>query len=282
MQSGTRRLLPRKLRRRPVADIPASLVKELRDQTGAGMMDTKRALVETDGDLDEARRLLRERGMASAAKRAGREVTEGKVLARVDGSTGTIVAIGCESEPVSNNEDFLAFARAVLDRVEADGPEAVEELEDDRVDLVARIGENIVVAGAARLEAEEGEHLEAYIHRPAEKIGVLVHVVGGTAEFARMLAQHISFANPDVTSRDEIDPTRVDEERALFERLQEVSSKPEEVRPRIVDGMLAKRFFAEIVLVDQPWIHDTSSSVGEALAENGAEVREFVRYALTK
>jgi len=282
MQSVTRRPPSRKLRRRRVADIPASLVKELRDQTGAGMMDTKRALVETGGDLDEARRLLRERGMASAAKRAGREVSEGKVLARVEGETGTIVAIGCESEPVSNNEDFLAFARAVLDRVEADGPEAVAELEDDRVDLVARISENIIVAGAARFTAEEGEHLAAYIHRPAEKIGVLVRVAGGTREFARMLAQHISFANPDVTSRDEVDPTRVDEERTLFERLQEVSSKPEEVRPRIVDGMLAKRFFAEIVLVDQPWIHDTSSTVGEALAENGAEVREFVRYALTK
>jgi elongation factor Ts len=265
-----------------VADIPASLVKELRDQTGAGMMDTKRALVETGGDLDEARRLLRERGMASAAKRAGREVTEGKVLARVEGRMGTIVAIGCESEPVSNNEDFLAFASAVLDRVEANGPGAVKEVEDHRVDLVTRIGENIVVAGAARFTAEEGEHLEAYIHRPAEKIGVLVRVVGGTPEFARMLAQHISFANPDVTSRDDVDPSRVDEERALFERLQEVSSKPEEVRPRIVDGMLAKRFFAEIVLVDQPWIHDTSSTVGEALAETGAEVREFVRYALTK
>jgi elongation factor Ts len=265
-----------------VAEIPASLVKELRDQTGAGMMDTKRALVETGGDLDEARRLLRERGMASAAKRAGREVTEGKVLASVDGSMGTIVAIGCETEPVSNNEDFLAFARAVLNCAETAGPEAVEELEDDRVDLVARIGENIVVAGAARFAAEEGDHLEAYIHRPAEKIGVLVRVAGGTPELARMLALHISFANPDVTTRDEVDPARVDEERTLFERLPEVASKPEQVRPKIVEGMLGKRFFAEIVLLDQPWIHDTSLTVGKALAENEAEVREFVRYALTQ
>jgi elongation factor Ts len=265
-----------------VADIPASLVKELRDQTGAGMMDTKRALVETDGDLEEARRLLRERGMASAAKRAGREVTEGRVLASVDGRTGTLVAIGCETEPVSNNEDFLAFARAVLDRVEADGPEAAEALEDERVALVARIGENIVVAGAARFTAEEGERVEAYVHRPAEKIGVLVRIAGGTPEFARMLAQHISFASPDVTARDELDPARVDEERALFERLPDVTSKPEQVRPKIVEGMLGKRFFAEIVLLDQPWIHDTSLTVGKALAENGAEVREFVRYALTK
>ena len=262
--------------------ISASQVKELRDQTGAGMMECKRALVEADGDLEEARRILRERGLAAAGKRAGRETTEGKVLARVETNRGTLIAIGCETEPVSKNEEFIAYARKVLEAVHDRGPAAVDEVDPERLDLIGKIGENIVVSGSERFEAQNGEILSAYIHPPAEKIGVLVRVGGGTHEFARMLAQHISFANPDVTSRDDVDPTRVDEERALFERLQEVSSKPEEVRARIVDGMLAKRFFAEIVLVDQPWIHDTSSTVGDALAENGAEVREFVRYALTK
>jgi elongation factor Ts len=265
-----------------MADIPARLVKELRDQTGAGMMECKRALTETGGDLEEARRLLRERGMASAAKRAGREVTEGKVLASVEGASGTMVAIGCETEPVSNNADFSSFAARVLDRVRAEGPDAAQALEDERIELVSKIGENIVIVGAAQLAAENGELVETYVHRPAEKIGVLVRVAGGTPELARMLAQHISFANPEFMTRDEMPVKRVAEERSVYERLPDVASKPEDVRPKIVEGMLGKRLFAETVLTDQPWIHDTSLTVGKALDEGGADVREFVRYALTK
>src|SRR5918997_3421335 len=120
--------------------ISAALVKELRDQTGAGMMDCKRALVETNGDLEAARTLLRERGVARAEKRAGRAATEGKVGYRVaaDGSRGTMVAVGCETEPVSNNEEFLAYAERVLEAVEAEGPGAEEHLDAERVELVAK------------------------------------------------------------------------------------------------------------------------------------------------
>jgi elongation factor Ts len=265
-----------------VAEIPAALVKELRDKTGAGMMDAKRALVETDGDLEGAQKLLRERGMASAAKRADREVTEGKVLAEITDGTGTMVAVGCETEPVSKNDDFLAFAGDVFERVKAGGPEAAGELEDARVDLVAKIGENVVVAGAAQLAAENGETVEAYVHRPAEKIGVLVRVADASPELARMLAQHISFSNPEFMTRDEVPEEKVAEERAVYEKLPDVASKPEEVRPKIVEGMLAKRLFAESVLLDQAWIHDTSLTVGKALSEQGAELREFARFALTR
>jgi elongation factor Ts len=246
------------------------------------MMECKRALVETDGDVEAAQQLLRERGMASAAKRAGRDVTEGKVFAEISDGTGTMVAVGCETEPVSNNEDFLAFAHKVFERVKEGGTEAAEELEDERVELVAKIGENVVVAGAAQLAARNGEIVESYVHRPAEKIGVLVRVADATPELARMLAQHISFANPEFLARDEVPQEKVAEERAVYEKLPEVASKPEDVRPKIVEGMLAKRLFAESVLLDQPWIHDTSMTVGKALAENGAEVREFERFALTK
>src|SRR3954451_15613349 len=133
-----------------MAEISAGQVKELRERTGAGMMDCKRALVETSGDLDAAQKLLREKGMAQAAKRAGRETNEGVVLARVDGNAGAIVAVGCETEPVSKNDEFRAFADAVLDAVEAGGPEAAAELEEQRVDLAGKLGENIVVGGAAR------------------------------------------------------------------------------------------------------------------------------------
>jgi elongation factor Ts len=257
--------------------ISASQVKELRDQTGAGMMECKRALVEADGDLEEARRILRERGVAAAGKRAGRETTEGKVLARVEEKVGTLVAVGCETEPVSKNDEFLSFARKTLDAVHENGPSAVDELEDERLELIGKIGENIVVSGAARFEAEGDEVLAAYVHPPAEKIGVLVRAKA-TPELARMIAMHISFANPRFLIRDEVPDNEVAEERAIYEKLDEVASKPEQIRPQIVEGMLAKRFFAENVLLDQAWIHDPSLTVGKALEEHGAEVRAFVRY----
>jgi elongation factor Ts len=265
-----------------VTEISAKLVKELRDMTGAGMMECKRALVETGGDVEEAQRLLRERGMASAGKRAGRETTEGKVLAEVEDHRGAMVAVGCETEPVSKNEDFLRYARRVLEVVSEQGPDAVAELEEERLALVARIGENIAVRGAARMESVNGEVLEAYVHRPAEKIGVLIRLAGGDRELARMLAQHISFANPQYASRDEVPDDAIAGERAIYEKLRDVVSKPEQVRPKIVEGMLGKRFFAEVVLADQPWIHETSMTVGKALEERGAEIREFVRFALAE
>jgi elongation factor Ts len=263
------------------AEIPASLVKELRDMSGAGMMECKRALVEANGDLDEAFRLLREKGMAAAAKRAGRKTTEGKVLARIDNGKGAIVAVGSETEPVSANEEFLGFAQHVLDVVEVEGPEAVKNLEDERVALVARLGENIEVVGAQRFESAEEEVLSAYIHPPANKIGVLVKA-HGSPELARLVAMHISFANPQYLTREQVPAETVAEERAIYEKLPDVTSKPEDVRPKVVEGMLAKRFFAASVLAEQPWIHDTGRTVAQALAEDGAEVHDFVRYAVAE
>ena len=133
--------------------ISASLVKELRDATGAGMMDCKRALEETEGDFEAARTLLRERGIASAGKRAGRETTEGLVGYILDGGIGSIVGIGCETEPVSKNDDFQGFATAVLRGVHADGPDAAESFEEERIQLIAKLGENIVVVSPTRFEA---------------------------------------------------------------------------------------------------------------------------------
>ena len=132
--------------------ISASQVKELRDATGAPMMDAKRALEEAGGDLEAARTLLRERGMAQVAKRAGRATTEGLVGYRIEDGKGTIVAVACETEPVSKNDEFQAFAKKVLDAVHTDGPSAVEALEQDRVDVGAKLGENIVVVGAERYD----------------------------------------------------------------------------------------------------------------------------------
>ena len=261
-------------------EIPAGLVKQLREETGAGMMDCKRALQETGGDVEAAKRLLRERGMAEAGKRAGRETTEGIVLSRVGDDLGTLVAVGSETEPVSKNEEFLAFAEKVLDSVEREGPEAAEQLEDERVELVGKIGENIAVRGAARFERAGEETLAAYVHPPANKIGVLVKVRGGSPELARQLAMHISFAAPRYRTRDEVSAEEIEGERTIYENSDEVQSKPEQVRPNIVEGMLGKRFFAQTVLVDQEWIHESGKTVGQMLREQDAEVLDFTRYAL--
>ncbi len=263
-------------------EIPAALVKELRDLTGAGMMDCKRALVESGGDLEAARLALREKGLAAAGKRAGRETSEGTVLARVEGAKGAIVAVGCETEPVSGNEEFLAYAQHVLDLVWLEGASAAESLEQERVELVAKLGENIAVVGAERFEGgEDGDVVAAYIHPPAQKIGVLVHA-RATPELARMVAMHVAAAKPRYLMRDEIPAGDVAEERGVYEKLPEVESKPEEVREKIVEGMLQKRVFAQTVLLDQAWVHDPDLTVGKALAEHGAEVKAFVCYDVGK
>ena len=264
-----------------MSEIPAALVKELRDQTGAGMMDSKRALQETQGDLDAAKKLLRERGMAEAGKRAGRETTEGIVLARIDDAYGTLVAVGCETEPVAKNQEFLAYAQKVLETVERRGPDVVDELEEERQGLVGKIGENVVVRGVTRFERDGDEVLSAYVHPPANKIGVLVRA-NGSAEIARLLAMHIAFAAPLYLTRGEIPAEDLATEREIFEKLPEVQSRPEEHRGKIVEGMLSKRFFGRHVLPDQEWIHDTGKTVARALEEHELDVLAYERYALAE
>jgi elongation factor Ts len=263
--------------------ISAALVKELRDQTAAPMMDCKRALQDTNGDIEAAKRLLRERGMASAEKRAGRVTTEGKVGYRVadEGKRGTMVAIGCETEPVSKNEEFLAFAKKVLEVVEADGPDGAERLDEERKELSGKLGENIVVAGTARFEAVDGGLIEGYAHPPANKLGVLVQVRGGSGDIARKIAMHIAASSPQWVGKEDVPEDVVKSEREIFANSDEVLSKPDQAREKIVEGMLNKRFFADRVLTEQPWIHDTGKTVGQALSEEGAEVLEFERFALT-
>ena len=261
--------------------ISASLVKELREQTGAGMMDCKRALEETGGDIEAARVLLRERGMASAAKRAGRETTEGLVGYHLSGTRGTMVAVGCETEPVSKNEEFRAFAEKVLDAVDATGVDAVPELEEERQQLIAKLGENIVVLDPARFEAVENGVIEGYVHPPANKLGVLVQIRGGDKDLARRLAMHIAASAPQYIGRDDVPEETVTSEREIYANSDDVLSKPEQAREKIVEGMVNKRFFAAQVLNEQLWIHDTTKTVGQALADAGAEALEFERFALS-
>ncbi len=266
------------------AEISAQLVRELCEKTGAGMMDCKRALQDTNGDIEAAIVLLREKGMASAAKRADRATTEGLVgyILDADGSHGSMVAVGCETEPVSKSDEFQAYAEKVLRAVHEGGVDAATLLEDERIELSAKLGENIAVAGAARFEPVENSRLGAYVHPPANKLGVLINVRGGDDELARNLAMHISWSDPRWIDREGVPADLIGAEREIYLNSEEVQSKPEQAREKIVEGMLNKRFFAERggSLADQPWIHDGSLTVGKVLADAGAEVLEFQRFSL--
>jgi elongation factor Ts len=264
-----------------MADIPAKLVMQLRAETGAPMMDCKRALQETDADFEAAKRWLRERGMAQAAKRADRETKEGLVGYRIDNGRGTIVAVGCETEPVSKNDEFQAFAKKVLETVESNGVGAESALDDERQQLSGKLGENIVVVDAAQFKAGNDEFVTGYAHPPANKLGVLVLLRGGDEELGRKIAMHIAALSPQWVTRDVVPQDVVDEERSTFAASDEVQSKPEQAREKIVDGMLNKRFFQANVLVDQEWVHDSSKTVAQALQEAGAEVVDFARLSVS-
>jgi len=262
-------------------DIPAKLVMELRGETGAPMMDAKRALQESNGDIEEAKRWLRERGMAQAAKRADRETKEGLVGYRIAGTKGTIVAVGCETEPVSKNDEFQSFAKKVLDTVDGGGVGAESQLDEARTALTAKLGENIVIVGSAQFTAGADELVTGYAHPPANKLGVLVLMRGGDEDLGRKVAMHIAALNPRWVTRDVVPAESVDEERDIFANSDEVLSKPEQAREKIVEGMLNKRFFQANVLVDQEWVHDSSKTVGQALKEAGAEVVDFARLSVS-
>jgi elongation factor Ts len=165
----------------------------------------------------------------------------------------------------------------------AEGESAIEEFEPERLELIGKLGENIVFVGAARFESQDGEVIAGYAHPPANKIGVLVQLAGGTPELARQLAMHISFAAPEWRTTEDVPAEAVEAERQIFLRSDEVQSKPEAAREKIVDGMLAKRFFAATpggVLVEQAWIHEPAKTVGQVLEEAGASVERFTRVAV--
>jgi elongation factor Ts len=263
-----------------VTDITAAMVKELRDATSAGMMECKRALQETSGDFDEAVKLLREKGMASAAKRADRATSEGKVGVMVRDDAGAIAAIGCETEPVSNNEDFLAYAEKVL-RATFDGGDA-SSLEDERIELASRLGENIVVVGTKRMQAADGATISHYVHSPANKVGAMVLTKAGDPAAARSLALHLTFARPTYGSREEVPQDLVDAEREILSNAEEVLSKPENVREKIVEGQLNKKFFGESVLMEQTWYRadESTGTVAQYLKEHGIELVDYAWYAV--
>ena len=268
-----------------MAEISAALVKELRDRTGAGMMDCKRALQETNGDLEAAIVVLREKGMAQVAKRAGRETTEGKVGYRLgdDGSRGTIVAVGCETEPVSNNDEFLEYAKKVLEAVDAKRHRgrggARRGARRARRRSSARTSSSPAPRGSRRSTARSSPRTRI---RRRTSSACSCRCAAPTRSSARNIAMHIAWSDPRWIDRDDVPADVVAAEREIYANSEEVLGKPEQAREKIVDGMLNKRFFAERggALLEQPWIHESSKTVGQALKEAGAEVLEYERLSL--
>ncbi len=285
-----------------MADTSARSVKALRDKTGAGMMDCKRALADAGGDLEKAVDLLRERGLAKAAKRGGRATTEGAIAVCLAGAQAGIIELGCETDFVARTDEFeqlasglaelvaarpeLGDAAALLD-AEIDG----EKVRDRISAVIGKLGENIDLKRAERLAVESGGRLGGYVHAGG-KLGVLVGLRSAAAgaevdALAKDLAMHVAAADPTpmAVNRDGISPEALERESAIYRKQAEQSGKPEKVIEKIVEGRLAK-FYRDVCLVDQAFVKDPDRSVGQLLKEAskrlGREVAVtgFVRFKL--
>jgi elongation factor Ts len=265
----------------------------LRERTGAGMLDCKKALEETGGDMEAAIDLLRSKGAAKAAKRAGRAATEGTLASHVENGVGALVELNCETDFVARTDDFRALARQLAEHVAehstdldgAAGGEAVLDqplmsdgplLGDVVTDVAAKTGERIVVHRVARFQAESGR-VGSYIHMTG-KIGVLVELGGAADEtLARDVAMHVAAARPLAVSGSEIPPEVVERERAVYLEQVRQEGKPENIQAKIVEGKL-QRFYKEQALLDQPFVKDPDRTISQLVGEVG--VRRFVRFEL--
>ena len=272
-----------------MANYTAADIKALRESTGAGMLDVKKALDEADGDRAKATEILRVKGLKGVTKREGRTASNGLVAARADGGVGTLVEVLCETDFVAKGEKFIALADQVLTQAvdsgaadadallkstTADG-KTVQELLDE---ANAGIGEKIEVKRVARVEAPT---VVSYLHKtspdlPAQ-IGVLVGVEGGDETIARDVAMHVAAFSPTVLSRDEVDAQTVENERRVAEATAKEEGKPEAALPKIVEGRV-NGFFKENVLLEQPFAKEPKKTVAKVLEEAGATATSFARF----
>jgi len=259
-----------------MADFTAKDVQALRQSTGAGMMDAKRALQENDGDPIEAARWLREKGLSKSVERAGRANDQGAVAVANDGSAAAIVELRSETDYVAKSPDFKALADELARAVVAEGEEAAAKRQDQVDNLTITLKENIELGRVVRFEAPEGAALDAYLHVQNDRgvNGVLVEVVGGDAALAHEVALHIAAMRPEWLSRDQVPPGRVEEERKVLETLSRNEGKPEQALPKIVEGRL-NGWFRERCLVEQPFVKDPKQTISALLG--GARITRFAQ-----
>jgi len=277
-----------------MAQITAADVKKLREMSGAGMMDCKKALAETDGNLDAAIDFLRKKGLAAASKKAGRIAAEGVVLAKTEGNAAVVIEVNAETDFVSKNDKFTSFVEALADLVLQKKPADVAALsalsfdaghtvEQALAQLIATIGENMSIRRFEVIEVASGA-TAAYVHG-AGKIGVLVGIQGNASdalnEFARGVAMHVAAVNPQFISRDDVSAEAVERERAVLSERAAASGKPAAIIEKIVAGQLTK-FYSEVCLLEQGFVMDSDVTVGKALSniQSDAAVTSVVRFQL--
>ena len=286
--------------------ITAAMIKELREATGAGILDSKKALEANDGDFDKAVEFLREKGLAKAAKKASREANEGLVVALVDGKNAALVAVNCETDFVARTDDFRNFAEGLakqvladpnLDSVEAllaapaaDNPE--KTVADSIQEAISKLGENIVLRNVARYVQNGAGVIEGYVHLGG-KIGVLAEIgvedaaAEGDAlhQLAHDITLQIAAARPQYLSRDDVPAEVIEKERSILMAQLQDEKKPDNIKQKIVEGRLNK-FYKEICLLDQPFVKDDSLSIKQVLANAGKElgttvkINRFTRFEL--
>jgi elongation factor Ts len=264
--------------------ISASMVKELRERTGAGMMECKKALVETDGDMDQAIESLRKSGQAKADKKSSRVAADGRVVIASSGNDAVIAEINSETDFVAKDENFVAFTEAITQVALAGSAADVESLaaesladgrsvEQARTELISKVGENISIRRFTRISAED--NLGSYTH--GARIGAAVSLSGGDAELARDIAMHVAASNPACIDEAGVDPDTLERERRIFTEQAQDSGKPPEIIEKMVNGRVAK-FLKEITLLGQPFVKDPDVSVAKLLGDASASVRAFVRF----
>ena len=265
-------------------NITAQMVKELRDKTGAGMMDAKKALVETDGDMDKAAEVLRQKGIASAEKKMGRIAAEGRVESYVDSSCGAMIEVNCETDFVAKNDEFKSLASnmakhvAQLNPADVDAflnstcPDCGKAIGDALKEKIASIGEKITVRRFVRYEGA----VASYIHNG--KIGVLLNADKNDAELLNDICLHIASSAPKFVSREEIPQSVIDEETRIEMGKEDLLKKPENIRAKIVEGRVNK-LMAERCLLEQPFVKDPNVTVGQ-LIEGKLSIKSFTRWEL--
>ncbi|MFC7392576.1 translation elongation factor Ts [Scopulibacillus cellulosilyticus] len=268
--------------------ISAKLVKELREKTGAGMMDCKKALTETDGDIEKAIDLLREKGIAKAAKKADRVAAEGLTQIKVDGNKAVIVEVNSETDFVAKNEQFTSLIDNIAKHLLAASPATVEEALDQKLngtdstvgeyinEAIAKIGEKISLRRFAILEKADNETFGAYLHMGG-RIGVLTQLEGDNEAVAKDVAMHVAAVNPRYLSQDQVPEAEVEHEKEVLKQQALNEGKPENIVEKMVVGRLNK-FFQEICLVEQPFVKDPDMKVKKYLSDKGLTIKKFVRF----
>jgi elongation factor Ts len=260
-----------------MAEFTAKDVQALRQATGAGMMDAKKALQETDGDMEAAKKLLRERGLAKADTRSDRENSEGAVAFAVNDGTAVLVELKCETDFVAKSDAFIKLAQDLSDAYAAEGQAGIDRFKDSVDDLKVTLKENIDVGRTAKVEVQPGQVVDTYLHRQEGRgvNGVIVVLAGGNSDVAHDIAVHIAFTKPEYLRREDVPAEVVEEERQTLTKISQAEGKPEAALPKIVEGRL-NGWYKERVLLDQPFVRDEKQTIAQLVA--GADA-ELVGYA---